>query len=573
MKKNVILKMIDPFIIQRVHLKRVKHKKTNMESPLVKVEKIGEGTYGIVYKAYSPMAPTVNFALKRNIIDQGTDFTGSLKELDILNRLRGHPYIVNLLSVSFGDPFDCIDKKSTSSLYQSLSPIQSREYKDDKIHFLFEHASRDGHNFINDVNVPLSHLKLGMIQMLLAVEYIHARGIIHRDIKPSNILIFWEQCTESRPIFKLCDFGLSKPYTIQGRQSPKMVTSWYRAPEICLEWPQYSTKIDLWSLGCVFYEMLNKRALLYRLKDDDVQLINTILAVLPTQLPQKTLDKMFQYRRIPLSASAFPARRKSWKDRLNLSAGRIKEFNSSPGTYSQFLDLLNHLLVFDPDYRFSATDALNHPFCSGYRSLIDNVRESYPPVRLDTSILVVYDCPERRWACQNAFILFNLRDTLPWYKHRIIFQALDLYDRYIAWAVDDVGSSGKVASTRFKDVTTDQGYFHTRYEAELRFMVCLYISIKYFTTMFIPMSYKELAADFYKTPEAMREAEAFEIIMIRDVLEFAIYRDTLYEVADLYGHYLDDFQVRELLMIYGMLTSYSGMNVRELYELYLLAKQ
>ena len=72
---------------------------------MIKTGKAGRGTYGVVYTAKSSTDPNVEFAVKRNIIDKTTDFSGSLKELDMLNRLKDHPFIVNLLYVKIGNPF------------------------------------------------------------------------------------------------------------------------------------------------------------------------------------------------------------------------------------------------------------------------------------------------------------------------------------------------------------------------------------------------------------------------------------------------------------------------------------
>jgi serine/threonine protein kinase len=535
---------------------------------LQKLSKIGSGTYGVVYQAHRENEPNVPVAIKRNIIDRDTNFIGSIKELDVLYRLRGHPYIVDLIAVSFGDPFH--DPTVPKPRHALMSPLRQREYKDDLVHFVMEYAKYgDGHKYIRSGTTSIDQLKRGLVQILLALEYTHGKGIIHRDIKPQNLLIF---SGPEGPIFKLTDFGLSKPYTSQGRQTPRMVTSWYRAPEICLEWPNYSPKSDLWSLGCVFFEMITGKPLL-RSDDVDELILNKIFSVLQEAPSTELITKMCRYRAVNLNPEARSVRRKSWRERLGLSLDRQAKFNASPGSYDEFIDLLSHLLVVDPDQRWTATQALDHPFFLGYRDLIETVRRDYPPAYVERPILQVIDCPERKWASEVAFIIFNTRSTITWYKHRIMFQALDLYDRYLTWAEANVTPNSTPALSS-SPVTVDSatvGRFHTRYEAELRFMVCLYISIKYFTTMYIPMSYLALAHDFYKTPQALAEAERFETELITTILQFSIYRETLYEVADSYGHTLNEPQIRELLMIQGMLTSYHGLTVKDLYTFYLIA--
>lgn len=92
--------------------------------------------------------------------------------------------------------------------------------------------------------------------MIRGVEYCHARRVLHRDLKPQNLLI-----DESRNL-KLADFGLARAFGIPLRAyTHEVVTLWYRAPEILMGSKHYSTAVDMWSIGCIFAEMVLKKPL------------------------------------------------------------------------------------------------------------------------------------------------------------------------------------------------------------------------------------------------------------------------------------------------------------------------
>ena len=525
---------------------------------LIKEQKIGEGTYGKVYLARPKQVPALDLtvAIKRNLVDHTTDFSGSVKELDLLRALRGHPYVVQFIAISLGDPFN-----SETGMLSPLRSSEKEDYKDDKIHFVFEAAAYDAHELIYEKGTDYEYLKEGFRQLLVAVEYIHAKRIVHRDIKPANILVFYNKKNTKAYTFKLCDFGLAKPFTLQGAQSPRTITSTYRAPEVCLK-ENYDQKVDIWSLGCVFFELIAKSPFI-DIKNDknmDEKLLPTIIRRLPEQLStdyikEKGLGGMGNRSK----------KRQSFSDMLRMSSENVKDFNKTSGDFDDFCDVLGKMLIFDPTNRWNATELLNHSFFKSYKDQTDEDRKQCPPIPPVSQPLEVLDCIERKWMIGTAFSIYNNKKRTSWYSHRMLFQSIDLFDRYLVWAFSRLPKGIDLIESEHR------GLLHTKYDTELRFYVCLYLSVKYFTTIKIVKSYRDVVPSAYKTAEARLKAEHFEMEMLTEILKCEIYRETIYEAADQGSDKqikkLSDREVEDLLRIYGNITSYHGLNARELYNL------
>ncbi|KAG5001069.1 hypothetical protein JHK87_022141 [Glycine soja] len=124
------------------------------------------------------------------------------------------------------------------------------------VNLVFEHLDYDLHHFIVNRGYPKDALtvKSFMYQILSAVAYCHSLKVLHRDLKPSNVLI-----DHSKRLIKLADFRLAGEFADDLLYTEKLGTSWYRAPEILCDSRQYSTQIDLWSVGCIFAEMNHEK--------------------------------------------------------------------------------------------------------------------------------------------------------------------------------------------------------------------------------------------------------------------------------------------------------------------------
>jgi cyclin-dependent kinase len=183
-----------------------------------KIEKLGEGTYGIVYKAQNRATQMV-VALKRIRIDseeEGVPCT-AIREISLLKELK-HPNIVRL--------FDVI-------------------HTEKKLTLVFEFLDSDLKKFLdsNDGEISTDVVRSLLQQLLRGIAYCHTNRVLHRDLKPQNLLI------NKKLELKLADFGLARAFGIPVRgYSHEVVTLWYRAPDVLLGSRQYSTSIDIWYL-------------------------------------------------------------------------------------------------------------------------------------------------------------------------------------------------------------------------------------------------------------------------------------------------------------------------------------
>ena len=196
--------------------------------------KIGSGAYGHVWKVASKSTGEI-FALKkvylafRNQIDAQRVY----REVAILRKVR-HLNVVRLHEVIV--------------------------LGGDDVYLLLDHMESDLFKAIKRKMLDPTHRKYIVYQMAMALKYLHSAGVVHRDLKPSNVLI------NSNCRLGLCDFGMAR--TLGSASCPQpaitesMATRWYRAPEVLLGSRSYNEKSDMWSLGCLIYELYSRRTLL-----------------------------------------------------------------------------------------------------------------------------------------------------------------------------------------------------------------------------------------------------------------------------------------------------------------------
>ncbi|CUS25020.1 LAQU0S25e00100g1_1 [Lachancea quebecensis] len=221
-----------------------------------------------------------------------------------------------------------------------LSPLED-------IYFVTELQGTDLHRLLQTRPLEKQFVQYFLYQILRGLKYVHSAGVIHRDLKPSNILIN-ENCD-----LKICDFGLAR---IQDPQMTGYVsTRYYRAPEIMLTWQKYNVEVDIWSAGCIFAEMIEGKPL-FPGKDHVHQF--SIITDLLGSPPEDVINTICSVNTLKFVTS-LPHR-----DPVPFSE-RFK--NVEPDA----VDLLEKMLVFDPNKRITAADALSHPYLAPYHDPTD----------------------------------------------------------------------------------------------------------------------------------------------------------------------------------------------------------
>lgn len=498
---------------------------------MIKGKVLGDGTYGIVYSC-KQLGTGKEYALKRNLSDKNTLFLSAIRESDLLTKLRDHPHIVTLEFISYKSPFG----------EDGFEPIDNKIRKgqqDDGIHFIFEKAKHNLYEYIKE-NKELDYdlRKRYMVQILLAVEYMHKHSIIHCDLKPQNILVLEHKhdILGQKNIIQICDFGLAIPYTYQGYQTPNVVTAWYRAPEIILGYPHYDYKSDIWSLGCIFFELIKGTQFLIGTPEKTNSLISTILKLLPEEVPMKMMRSCNKWRDIKLCKyhKIDKNKRKSWIEQLGLSKYETAAFEKQAGDLELFSDLLSKMLEFDWDVRNDITECLEHPFFEDQRMLIDETRKLYNPKESLERQLYIIPCKERIWVKEVINNIYRDKFKIKWYNDRALFQSLTLFDSYMAGIYEDKDYNDLVL---------------TKYDALLKYYSFLYISIKYFSLLDYNITFNDVFSAEYRTNEAKQEIENFEIGIIQK-MEHDVYRTSVYEAADNLQIFMSDDQISKLLNAY-----------------------
>ncbi|KAI7908060.1 kinase-like domain-containing protein [Cokeromyces recurvatus] len=308
---------------------------THAEKKYVKDAKVGEGTYAVVYRG-TCVQTGQKVAIKKIKMGQfkdGLDLT-AIREVKYLQELR-HPNVIELI--------DVFSHKTNLNL-------------------VLEYLESDLEQVIKDKSILFmpADIKSWMLMMLRGLDHCHRHFILHRDMKPNNLLI------TDNGVLKIADFGLARDWGDPGRQmTSQVVTRWYRSPELLFGAKEYSYAVDIWAVGCIFAELMLRTP--YVAGDSDMDQLTKIFHALgtPTEVDwpgMSTLPGYMPFKQFPKVP--------------------LRQYFTAAGTDA--LSLLEQMLVFDPNRRWTAEECLGHSY---FRNLpLPTPPEKLPQTQKSTTI-------------------------------------------------------------------------------------------------------------------------------------------------------------------------------------------
>jgi len=275
---------------------------------------VGQGTFGKVYEAVDEHNRTV--AIKR--VEKSGNFIS--REVDILETIN-HPHCIKLLDVFYTYP----DDETSEKTWQNM---------------VFDFYPNSLSTFMKKHKPSLQLTKVLFYQICLALSYIHSKRICHRDLTPNNILL------SSRGEIKLADFGSAKMLDVDHVSMSYICSRYYRAPELLLGSNNYTTKIDIWSAGCILAEMLTGKPIFAGVDTQD-QFVKIVLV-----LGSPSLSDLWAMKKNYKQTLRFP----------KIDPLYIGEILPDEEGVEIAADLLMGMLCYNPKHRLSVEEVLQHPF-------------------------------------------------------------------------------------------------------------------------------------------------------------------------------------------------------------------
>ena len=284
---------------------------------------IGHGAYGVVCSANDNESGE-KVAIKKinKAFVHLTDTKRTLREIKILRHFN-HENVIRIKDI--------------------LLPVSPDRFDD--VYIVCDLMDTDLHQIISSPQ-PLTddHCQYFLYQILRALKYIHSAHVLHRDLKPSNLLL------NGNCDLKVCDFGLARvahpEENHHGFLTEYVATRWYRAPEIMLSWKEYTKAIDMWSVGCIFGELLGRKPLLPG--KDYIHQLHLITDVIGT--PAEEDIEYVESEKARRYIRSLPYKPKIPPEKIY------------PNANPQAIELLEQMLVFNPAKRVTVEAALAHPY-------------------------------------------------------------------------------------------------------------------------------------------------------------------------------------------------------------------
>ncbi|KAL9079718.1 MAG: hypothetical protein Q9157_001391 [Trypethelium eluteriae] len=301
---------------------------------------VGNGSFGVVFQ--TKLAPSGEDAAIKRVLQ---DKRFKNRELQIMRIVR-HPNIVELKAFYYSNG----DRKDEVYLNLVLEFVPETVYR----------ASR----YFNKMKttMPILEVKLYIYQLFRSLAYIHSMGICHRDIKPQNLLL-----DPNSGVLKLCDFGSAKILVENEPNVSYICSRYYRAPELIFGATNYTTKIDVWSTGCVMAELMLGQPLFPG--ESGIDQLVEIIKVLgtPTRDQIRTMNPNYMEHKFPqIKPHPF-----SKVDPLLCLIQRKHSLIAHNQVFRRAepsaIDLISRLLEYTPTQRLSAIEAMVHPFFDDLR--------------------------------------------------------------------------------------------------------------------------------------------------------------------------------------------------------------
>ncbi|WVZ22429.1 hypothetical protein V8G54_000973 [Vigna mungo] len=316
---------------------------------------IGKGAYGIVCSALNSET-NEHVAIKKiaNAFDNKIDAKRTLREIKLLRHM---------------------DHENVVAIRDIVPPPQREIFND--VYIAYELMDTDLHQIIRS-NQALSeeHCQYFLYQILRGLKYIHSANVLHRDLKPSNLLL------NANCDLKICDFGLARVTSETDFMTEYVVTRWYRAPELLLNSSDYTAAIDVWSVGCIFMELMDRKPLFPgRDHVHQLRLLMEVTYSIVFIMRRTSSASKSVYNRHALTLQLIGTPSEDDLGFLNENAKRYirqlppylrQSFQEKfPHVHPEAIDLVEKMLTFDPRKRITVEDALAHPYLTSLHDISD----------------------------------------------------------------------------------------------------------------------------------------------------------------------------------------------------------